>query len=296
MTDERKICQKCKIDKSIVDFYKNQKICKICKSLDDKRYRLANKEKVRERKMRYRLANKDKVREQHRNYYLKNKEHALIQNKEYRAANKDKIKARDKEYNARNKSEISLQRKAYRVKNQSKLKEANNRYYQNNKAIISVKTKQYALKNKDKIRQTKRIYKLKNRDHFNRCEVLRRKNNLSVKILHNLRARTHKVLSGINKSKSTLVLLGCTFEEFRIYLEKLFTVGMSWENYGMGLGKWNIDHIVPCSIFDLESAVEQKQCFHFSNHQPLWAPDNLEKYNRTIGLNLLYNDPTPFIL
>ena len=53
---------------------------------------------------------------------------------------------------------------------------------------------------------------------------------------------------------------------------------MSWENYGYY--GWHIDHIIPCSKFDLSKLEEQKKCFHFTNLQPLWALDNIKKSNK----------------
>ena len=49
--------------------------------------------------------------------------------------------------------------------------------------------------------------------------------------------------------------------------------GMTRENYG----KWHIDHIRPCSSFDLSKPEEQSICFHYSNLMPLWAEENLKK-------------------
>jgi len=48
---------------------------------------------------------------------------------------------------------------------------------------------------------------------------------------------------------------------------------MSWNNHG----EWHIDHIKPCTSFDLSKLSEQKKCFHYKNLQPLWAKDNLSK-------------------
>jgi hypothetical protein len=53
----------------------------------------------------------------------------------------------------------------------------------------------------------------------------------------------------------------------------MFTEGMSWDNYG----EWHIDHILPCSSFDLADIEQQKICFNYKNLQPLWAEDNLRK-------------------
>ena len=75
------------------------------------------------------------------------------------------------------------------------------------------------------------------------------------------------------KAYKTMELIGCTVEFLRQHLERQFHEGMSWNNHG----KWHIDHIQPCSSFDLTKREEQLMCFHYSNLQPLWAEDNLAK-------------------
>ena len=55
---------------------------------------------------------------------------------------------------------------------------------------------------------------------------------------------------------------------------------MSWDNHGFGDDKWHIDHIIPCSNFDLTKKEEQKKCFNYKNLQPLWQKDNLSKGNK----------------
>jgi hypothetical protein len=70
-------------------------------------------------------------------------------------------------------------------------------------------------------------------------------------------------------------LIGCTIDELKSHLSKRFKPGMSWANHG----EWHIDHIIPCSAFDLTNTDEQMRCFHFSNLQPLWAEENLSKSN-----------------
>ena len=79
-----------------------------------------------------------------------------------------------------------------------------------------------------------------------------------------------------------------SIDNFKIYIESKFEIGMNWENWGHGADKWNLDHIVPCAIFDLSKLEHQKRCFHFSNYQPLWQIENFKKKAKTTGqLNLI---------
>jgi hypothetical protein len=94
-----------------------------------------------------------------------------------------------------------------------------------------------------------------------------------TKLKHALRSRT-RVFKAINRDTVNR-LLGCTPDELMNYLEDRFVGGMTWENYG--LKGWHIDHIRPCSSFDLTKEDQQRECFHFTNLQPLWAKDNLRK-------------------
>lgn len=118
-----------------------------------------------------------------------------------------------------------------------------------------------------KINQERR--KIYNRNYYHEVQS----KDINFKISHNVRTRITKVLHGINKSESTQKLLGCSIEDFKLHLESQFKPGMSWDNYG----DWHIDHIRPCSGFDLSKKSEQQKCFHYKNLQPLWAVDNLEK-------------------
>ena len=105
------------------------------------------------------------------------------------------------------------------------------------------------------------------------------------KIAHSLRNRIRLALKNKDKKRyekcqSTATLLGCSFVDFTQHIESLWLPGMNWENYG--LYGWHIDHIIPCIQFDLSQPSEQKLCFHYSNMQPLWAKDNLEKSSKLV--------------
>ena len=54
---------------------------------------------------------------------------------------------------------------------------------------------------------------------------------------------------------------------------------MTWENWGKGAGKWNMDHILPISLFDLTKLDHQQACYHYSNLRPLWENLNGLKHD-----------------
>jgi len=83
-----------------------------------------------------------------------------------------------------------------------------------------------------------------------------------------------------SKHKRILKLLGCTIEEFKAHLESKFQPGMSWENRGQ-FG-WHIDHIVPLAKFDLSNQDELRLACHYTNLQPLWWRDNLNKGSKYV--------------
>lgn len=122
----------------------------------------------------------------------------------------------------------------------------------------------------------------KNPDYAKLDRRKRRRTNESYRVADNLRRRVNLALKGKCKSKSTEKLLGCSFEECKLYLESLFAKGMGWDNYG----DWHIDHIRPCASFDLTDVKQQSECFHYTNLQPLWAKDNLIKKDKyDVGRN-----------
>lgn len=86
--------------------------------------------------------------------------------------------------------------------------------------------------------------------------------------------------NGQKKDDHTILLLGCSIGEFRQHIEKQWQSGMTWDNRGVGQGKWQIDHITPLASFDLTKPDEQKRAFHFSNQQPLWHSDNAKKSDK----------------
>lgn len=103
------------------------------------------------------------------------------------------------------------------------------------------------------------------------------------KLKKNLYSRLRGALKGKIKVGSHVRDLGCTIEELRIHIEKQFTDGMAWENWGRidsPYKAWNIDHIIPISSFDLTKREELLKACHYTNLQPLWAVENIKKSNK----------------
>jgi len=111
----------------------------------------------------------------------------------------------------------------------------------------------------------------------------RRSQDPQFKLRESLRGRLLDALkrhtSGgkVNKKHSALILLECSLDFFMSHISSKFYGDMTWENYG---SYWEIDHIIPCDSFDLTDVEQQRQCFHYTNLQPLTVHDNRSKGNR----------------
>jgi hypothetical protein len=105
----------------------------------------------------------------------------------------------------------------------------------------------------------------------------------SYKLALSLRARTKEAFKGMDRSKRTRELLGCSWLELKRYLESKFLPGMTFENYG----EWHIDHKIPLAkplrllregkIDEAQAKKDLESLCHYTNLQPLWAKDNEAK-------------------
>jgi hypothetical protein len=173
---------------------------------------------------------------------------------------------------------------AYRAENKEKLKIKQREKYILNKGKYLLRAKEYASKNKD----ARNAYLI---NYYN--------TNPEAKLVKNLRNRTNIFIkqAGAQKASSSSKLLGCTGKEARQYIESQFTKGMTWENYG--LDGWSIDHIRPCTSFNIFDPAQQELCFHYTNLRPLWTTTaiaisygedpsyvgNIEKNNKIISIS-----------
>jgi hypothetical protein len=77
-------------------------------------------------------------------------------------------------------------------------------------------------------------------------------------------------------------ILGYTADDLRTHLERQFTRGMTWDNYG----KWHVDHILPVASFIYETVEcdEFLACWAITNLRPLWAKENISKSDTRLHL------------
>lgn len=146
------------------------------------------------------------------------------------------------------------------------------------------KVKQYGRDNADRDNENRRKRRIITRDHSNKLhreyQSKRRQTDVQFKLRKALRSRVNNAIKGGAKRGSAVNDLGCTIDYLKKYLESQFTEGMSWENWSNGEGKWNIDHIMPLTAFDLTNRQHFLLANHFGNLRPLWHNENMSKHNK----------------
>lgn len=148
--------------------------------------------------------------------------------------------------------------KKYNFENISKIKQ----YYQDNKDKEKLRSKLWKEKNKLKCKEF-------DKNHYFKKRKFKYKNDIQFTLKLSLRNRFNQVIKNYKGVKHTSVieLSGCSIDQLKQHLESKFIPPISWENWGK---VWEIDHIIPCSSFDLTNLEQQKKCFHYTNLQPLF--------------------------
>lgn len=227
------------------------------------------KERVKKYRKKYRDSHKEKIKKDSKKWHEENKEYMKLKNKKYYEENKKQILKSTKKYYAENKEHWRAYHEAYHKKTYVPA-------LIRNKACIICK-KSFVINSAiHKICSTQ-CNKEHTRRYSNEYNTRRKKEDPTYKLLCGIRTRVIRALKGNFKLSTTTELLGCTIKKLKTHLQKQFTEGMSWDNHA--IHGWHIDHIKPCSRFDLSKLSEQKRCFHYTNLQPLWAEENLRKGN-----------------
>ena len=161
----------------------------------------------------------------------------------------------------------------YKKNNIENINKKNKEYFEKNRELNKIKCIKYRNNNLEKSRERYRKWRLNNKEKinsYNQIPIIRLKNSL--------RSRINELMNKKYNNPRTIDLVGCDYEFLINYIEKKFTEGMSWNNYGYY--GWHLDHIIPLS----SAKTEEEMCklCHYTNLQPLWAEDNLKKSNKIL--------------
>ncbi len=245
----RKICSKCKIEKEINEFH-NRKSTKDGKRSDCK-------ECFKQISKIWQDNNKEKCLSYHRK-----------STKKYRENNPEIVKEGQKIWYENNKEYF----KEWRLDNLNSVKEAQIKYKLSDKGKETIKLRT------EENREKRKIW-------YNQYRTEKKKNNPLFALTERIRKVIYNSFynNGYSKKSKSQEILGCTFEEFKIYLESKFELWMNWENRGLYNGElnygWDIDHIIP--LANALSEYDLLKLNHYSNLQPLCS-----KINRDIKRDL----------
>lgn len=193
--------------------------------------------------------------------------------KSYYERNKEKVKEKVTNYYNNNKDK----KKEYSLKNRDKLIKNCKEFRENNKEHIKEYNASYKELNKEEIKEQRTEYRKNNRVKINEYNRNRLKTNEKARLAKNLRRRTREILKNKNWNNdlSFAEAIGCDMNHLKSHLESKFKPGMTWDNYGCKKEQWSIDHIKP--LIKASTKEEMYKRCHWSNLQPLWAPENSAK-------------------
>lgn len=250
------------------------------------------------------LKDKQARRQYYKTWCARNKEKIRQYKAVWRENNRERIRAINSRSYLKLRDRIIERRRTVREQNRTQVREYERNYYQKNKERRQPYWRTYYLRHKEqitayhtrtreRIRETQRARVRKNleqvrryRHAYNARAYELVKGNPKQQLAHGIRKRFRMALYQQRKSASVPVakrqsavkLLGCTINEAMRYLEAQFKLGMSWENWSVR--GWHIDHIRPLSSFDLTDPHQLAQACHYTNLQPLWARENIQKGGR----------------
>jgi hypothetical protein len=148
------------------------------------------------------------------------------------------------------------------------------------KTCFKKRCKAYHLLHSDKSVKAARRWQMKNRDKVllsKKRHNQRKRGNPGGKLNHNIASAICRSLSkGTKNNRHWESLVDFTIEQLKRHLEKKFSPGMSWDNYGT---VWQIDHKIPVAVFNFEKPedIDFRICWSLKNLQPLEAKMNSSK-------------------
>lgn len=280
------MCKKCGEEKFISEFNKHSRYksgyrssCRICDSIFKKEWKKNNPDKVREERKRWKKNNPEKVKEDRIKYRQKIKDLQQSVPKNGGVVRDVKVKR--------------IQPLEEKIKYGCvcigcNIRKPIGEFYRvadtRCKECEKVRMKEYRTNFPDKRKGTKDKWRKNNptlikeykREHIKR----RMKRDPVFRAICTMRTRlsSYAKKKNIKKNDGFMKVIGITPEGFRDHIASMFQEGMSWDNYG--LFTWHLDHIIPIS--NATTVEELERLSHYTNIQPLWREDNLDKSNKIL--------------
>lgn len=182
--------------------------------------------------------------------------------------NPQKVKDARKVYYALHREEDCKRSKAWRLANLEK---------------ASIAQKQWHALHPKKKKEYNKRWKEKDPEKYQQIQCAANKKQRSTakgQVCNNIARGISRSLNGGKNGKHWEDILGFTFEQLKKHLEKQFTKGMSWENYGRN--GWELEHRIPLSAYNFSKPehTDFKKAWSLKNLQPMWAHDNHVKHNK----------------
>lgn len=198
--------------------------------------------------------------------------------KEYHKQNAEKRIASYRAWASNNKEYVKSKTREYYEAHIDQIKEYDRKRYSENIDKHRENSRKYRMEHLEERLKKGREHYAQNKKYYSDWQSNKRKSDPTYRLNHNISNHIRISLQGNKAGRSWEKLVGYTLSQLKTHLEKQFTEGMSWDNYG----QWHIDHIIPKTAFNYSTAecIDFKRCWSLKNLRPLWSLDNFSKSNK----------------
>lgn len=168
------------------------------------------------------------------------------------------------------------QKRDWATRNPEKRKEQRKREYARSGPEQVRKAGEWQRANPERSLARKRAYKQSDKGRANAAKPVN-------KLRGNCSLAIRRFLKGKKSNKPWAGMVDYTMTELMAHIERQFTKGMAWSNYG---SEWHLDHIIPLASFDSPDpdSPDFKRAFALANLRPLWAKENQLKGDKILTL------------
>lgn len=197
-------------------------------------------------------------------------------NKAYIAKDPEWNRRRVREWTAKNKERVAARNLAKRLADPAAAKAVNKQRYEREREKRKAAAKAWYAANREKVLERMAT------DEGRAYAAAKMRERLSTSPQFKLHSNVSRAIRAHigRKIRTWPKALGYDAAALKSHLERQFSKGMNWNNYGKGNGKWHIDHIRPQSSFTFEKESDPgfAECWALTNLRPLWGEENIRKH------------------